>query len=190
MAWGEKGPESVVGGIASDPQSQLDVCAEAFNSVADRYDDDFTNRGEIRTLRQAVLHRLRTSLCPPQSILDVGCGTGEDALHLARAGFHVTCTDSAPQMLQIAQHKLEAYHHRVEFYLVDHQSLTRCAKLKNLKFDGILSNFGALNTLSSLSPVKTLCDSFLRPGGYVFFCLINRFYLRELLKGEWRRLRG
>src|SRR5690606_18626049 len=108
MAWGEKGPESAAGGIASDPQSQLDVCAEAFNSVADRYDDDFTNRGEIRTLRQAVLHRLRTSLRPPRSSLDAGCGTGGDAPHLARAGSPATCTDSAPPMLQLAQHKPEA----------------------------------------------------------------------------------
>lgn len=186
----EKSPESS-GGIASSArQDRVGVCAEAFDVVADRYDDDFTNRSDVQILRQAVLDRVQAYMRPEQSILDVGCGTGEDALHLARLGFQLTCTDGSTQMLQIAQRKLREYRDRVELHPVDHENLIRFAELQDLEFDGILSNFGALNTLPRMSPVKTLCDHFLRPGGYVFFCLINRFHLRELLKGEWRRLQG
>ena len=33
-------------------------------------------------------------------------------------------------------------------------------------------------------------DRNLRPGGHLFLCLINRFYLRELARGVFRRLRA
>ncbi|MFZ5917873.1 MAG: class I SAM-dependent methyltransferase [Chloroflexota bacterium] len=39
-------------------------------------------------------------------VLELGCGTGRLALHLARAGFQVTGVDHSPAMLAIARHKL------------------------------------------------------------------------------------
>lgn len=39
-------------------------------------------------------------------VLELGCGTGRVALHLARAGFQVTGLDASPAMLAIAQEKL------------------------------------------------------------------------------------
>ena len=36
-------------------------------------------------------------------VLDLGCGTGAAALHLARLGMHVTLLDSSPAMLELAQ---------------------------------------------------------------------------------------
>jgi S-adenosylmethionine-dependent methyltransferase len=39
----------------------------------------------------------------PLRALDLGCGTGDAAVRLARLGFHVTLLDSSPAMLDIAQ---------------------------------------------------------------------------------------
>src|SRR5690554_1513650 len=42
---------------------------------------------------------------PVQTIMDLGCGTGEIALKLAEEDFHVTGVDYSPDMLALAAHK-------------------------------------------------------------------------------------
>jgi S-adenosylmethionine-dependent methyltransferase len=43
----------------------------------------------------------------PQYALDVGCGTGETAVRLARTGMQVTLLDSSPAMLEIAKRAVQ-----------------------------------------------------------------------------------
>lgn len=41
----------------------------------------------------------------PDSVLDIGCGTGGHAIELARRGYHVTGVDLSPSMLDVAKNK-------------------------------------------------------------------------------------
>ena len=50
----------------------------------------------------------RAQSLPVRSVLDVGCGTGQHALELARRGFNVTGVDRAPEMLDLARQKTGA----------------------------------------------------------------------------------
>jgi SAM-dependent methyltransferase len=43
----------------------------------------------------------------PQSVIDLGCGTGSHSLLLAKDGYAVTGVDMAPAMIKIAQHKAD-----------------------------------------------------------------------------------
>ncbi len=45
---------------------------------------------------------------PPARVIDLGCGTGRHALHLARQGYAVTALDLSEHMLEIARSKLAA----------------------------------------------------------------------------------
>ncbi|AEH47152.1 class I SAM-dependent DNA methyltransferase [Parageobacillus thermoglucosidasius] len=49
-------------------------------------------------------------------ILDIGCGTGELAIRLAKEGFLVTGVDLSENMLAIAQAKAETQHVAIEFF--------------------------------------------------------------------------
>ena len=40
-------------------------------------------------------------------VLEIGCGTGEDALFLAQQGIHITATDASEEMLRITREKTE-----------------------------------------------------------------------------------
>ena len=44
----------------------------------------------------------------PCRALELGCGTGTNAIELARRGFDVTAVDCAPRALEIAQRKATA----------------------------------------------------------------------------------
>lgn len=54
-------------------------------------------------------------------LLDLGCGTGKWAARLIKSGFHVTCVDISPAMLEQARGKIEqmGQAHRADFVQAD-----------------------------------------------------------------------
>jgi cyclopropane fatty-acyl-phospholipid synthase-like methyltransferase len=111
------------------------------------------------------------------SVLDIGCGTGENALFFAAEGFEVWGIDSVPKAIQKAQKKADDRGLTVHFLVLD----TREILLLNRTFDTVTDS-GFFHTLSDedrpvfvdtlaavLSPggrYFMLCFSDLEPGGY------------------------
>ena len=67
----------------------------AFDELAQAYDSTFSGSVLGRLLRERVWWRLDSAFGAGQRVLDVGCGTGEDAMHLASRGVHVVATDAS-----------------------------------------------------------------------------------------------
>src|SRR6266849_7578758 len=79
-----------------------------FDALAEGYDAGFS-QGTLGTLlRQAVWRRLDACFAPGAAVLELNCGTAEDALHLARRGVRVLATDVSSGMLERARAKLAA----------------------------------------------------------------------------------
>ena len=75
-------------------------------------------------------------------VLDVGCGTGDNALFLAERGFSVTGVDSAPSALTAARAKARVRGLSVSFVLVDALELARLAERFETAIDsGLLHVF-------------------------------------------------
>ncbi|MCX6619491.1 MAG: class I SAM-dependent methyltransferase, partial [Acidobacteria bacterium] len=113
-----------------------------------------------------------------QRVLDLGCGTGEDAVRLARQGVSVSAIDSSRQMVRIARGR------GVSALQLPIEELQRL----DTEFDGAISNFGALNCVEDLEPVGAALSRLIRPGGTLAFCIIGRFCAWEtayyLLHGQ------
>lgn len=79
--------------------------AERFQSAAEKYAAYLeTPQGRLRLdLPLANLQEFLPQGDPPLRALDVGGGTGANAVRLARLGFHVTLLDCSPPMLDIAE---------------------------------------------------------------------------------------
>ena len=75
-----------------------------FDAVADDYDSSFTDTAVGRLHRATVWRHLDAVLEPSSKILELGCGTGEDALRLARRGHRVLATDVSTAMRRVRQH--------------------------------------------------------------------------------------
>ena len=60
-------------------------------------------------MRRAVWARCAARFAPGSRVLEMNCGTGEDALWLVHRGVQVFATDVSPAMLQVAQSKLAAF---------------------------------------------------------------------------------
>src|SRR5262249_13745568 len=69
----------------------------AFDAVAHRYDAEFSDRWLGETLRRQVWRELAPLVKPGSHVLDLGCGTGEDAVWLAGRGARVCATDASTE---------------------------------------------------------------------------------------------
>jgi SAM-dependent methyltransferase len=78
------------------------------------------------------------------AVLDAGCGTGENALHLASLGLHVLGVDVAETALLIAREKAAARGLDADFVLVDALHLDHLGRV----FDGVL-DCGLFHTFDS-----------------------------------------
>jgi SAM-dependent methyltransferase len=79
-----------------------------FDAFASTYDDDFTHSILGQLLRPRVWEKLAQHFTAGQHVLELTCGTGEDALWLARRGVYVTATDGSTEMVSKAKAKAEA----------------------------------------------------------------------------------
>ena len=116
----------------------------SFDKAALNYDTTFTNSQIGKMQRNLVYKQLSKQLDSVQNILEINCGTGEDAIWFAQQNFKVTATDISPKMIEVARSK--GVFRNLEFQTADINSITKT--FKNEQFDLIFSNFGGLNCLS------------------------------------------
>jgi ubiquinone/menaquinone biosynthesis C-methylase UbiE len=159
-----------------------------FTSVAPSYDEVFTRLGQTESQRRRIQALMLREWSPGERILDLGCGTGEDIRFLAQQGFTVTGIDPAIGMLEVARLKLNRSSVHAELLCLSAEDLT---VFPSESFSGILSNFGAVNTVSDFPRMLSQCARILRPGGSVIFCFLSRWCMGEtagfLLKGKMRQ---
>jgi SAM-dependent methyltransferase len=163
----------------------------AFDELADTYDATFTDTKVGRALREIVWSRLEQVFRPPQRILELGCGTGEDAVRLAGSGVRVVATDPSSQMIQLARRKalIENCQERIEFRCVAMEDIASFAD--GDVFDGVLSNFGAVNCVQDLHALVAGVAERLAPGAPLLWVVMGRHapweWLWYLVRGQWHK---
>lgn len=166
-----------------------DKMTNHFDKHAKTYDTVFTNSTIGKAQRNRVYHFLNKLLFSEKkiSILELNCGTGEDAAYFHSLGHKVLATDISEEMISIASKK---YPH-ISFKKVDITKITM--ETFTEKFDLIFSNFGGLNCLSpkELERFMHISSSLLNPKGKMALaimpksCLWEQFYF--LLKGQTKK---
>jgi SAM-dependent methyltransferase len=143
-----------------------------FDALAQSYNELWTGTARGRDQRTAVWREIDGLFRTGDRVLDLGCGTGDDALHLADAGIEVFGIDAAPKMVQIARSR------GVKASVLSIEDLVSGAGLWPV-FSGAISNFGALNCVPDLRPVATQLASLVQPAGPVAICLMGPFCLTD-----------
>jgi SAM-dependent methyltransferase len=99
--------------------------------------------------RRAVWRHLDAAFGSGDRVLELGCGTGEDAVHLGRRGVRVLATDAAEGMIAAAAEKV-ASAGLPAIVEVRRLGLEELAQLDAPPFDGAFSNFGGFNCTRDL----------------------------------------
>jgi ubiquinone/menaquinone biosynthesis C-methylase UbiE len=157
------------------------AAAAAFDSIAEVYDSLFTDSVVGRSQRTAVWEKALSLFPSGSRILELNCGTGEDALFLARNGFTVTACDASPRMIETARARKvrEAPEAQIEFKVLCSEDLDEL-KPPQL-FDAVLSNFSGLNCIADLSIVAADLARHLHRGAPLLLCFSTRFCIWETL---------
>lgn len=167
---------------------------EPFDKLAPSYDREFTFTVTGKAQRKIVHRYLARNVPSGSDVLEINCGTGEDALFLAGMGCRVTASDASDAMINEAIKKAadRPVSGSVKFRRLGFSDLN--VLLPGPGFDLIFSDFSGLNCLSpgQLSTLSETLSKLLKPGGRLIAvvfgkkCLLENIYL--LVKGRFAQL--
>jgi ubiquinone/menaquinone biosynthesis C-methylase UbiE len=162
-----------------------------FDSIADEYDKSFSESLIGQEQRQLSRHWLTRILQGEKKlqILEINCGTGDDALWLASVGHTVIATDQSTAMIHEAEQKLSVSGQKnVRFICCSFESLA--TQFGQQQFDLIFSNFSGLNCVSSntMTSLSKQLFSLLKNNGHFAAVVFGKYTWWEtfyfLLKGQ------
>ncbi len=162
-------------------------CIAPFDAVAATYDETFTHSLIGGAQRRATWRELDRAFRPGQRVLELNCGTGFDAVHLADRGIEVVACDVSPRMIEVARQRQRrtAPRARIDFRVLATEEI---AELQDEgPFDGAFSNFAGLNCVENLPLVASDLARLLKPGAPAVLCFAGRYVGWEML---WYLLRG
>jgi len=178
---------------------KINTAADPFDKLADVYDSSFCNTTVGRLLRHQTWKDLDEAFATSKfkskeaPILEMSCGTGDDALHLASQHVHVLATDYCPGMLRKARQKCSSNASvpkdcQPMFKELDLRDSHYDVSLEPIhKFAGAYCNFGGLNNLSpeDIGHLAHELSELVHPGGKVVLVVMGQFCLVETLYYLW-----
>jgi SAM-dependent methyltransferase len=140
----------------------------AYDAIAADYDRQIA--GGL-WMRRALWRHFAGLFGAGARVLDAGCGTGADTLHLAARGVRVTAIDASANMVAALRAKLAGtpLAAAVEVQVGD---LDQVVAALEGPFDGIISSFAALNTVD-LVGFAAAAARLVRPGGRLVLHLLS-----------------
>jgi ubiquinone/menaquinone biosynthesis C-methylase UbiE len=161
----------------------------AFSNQAALFDDLYSQNAIVNYKRKRVREHLLKFMTPDSSVLELNCGTGEDAVYLALNGHRVHATDVSLGMQERLRAKVDQRGLKT-FISTELCSFTQLNALQNRgPFDHIFSNFGGLNCTQDLDRVLQSFSGLLKTNGIVTLVIIPKFCLWEALlifKGKFK----
>lgn len=163
-------------------EPEHDAIARAFDALADSYDALYGPEGNavMTWLREVNLRWLEETFPPGTRLLELGCGTGEEAIRLAAGGRIIYATDISPRMAAITARKAAkaglAARVKVAAMAAGHAGALTGAG----PFDGAYSSFGALNCEPDLAQLARTLHTLLKPGSFVVCSVMGRWPLFEM----------
>jgi len=132
-----------------------------FSETTEFYDLIYARLKDYAGEAASLAARLRTIDPPCTSVLDVACGTGEHARHLAALGFRVDGLDLDPSFVRIARRKNPAGRFfeadMIDFHLADRYDAVVC----------LFSSIGYARTLDRVQQALTCFREHVKSGGVI-----------------------
>jgi SAM-dependent methyltransferase len=152
-----------------------------FDLLAANYQRLWSETPSGRSQRAQVWSHLDPLLQPGDTILDLGCGTGDDAVHFMARGVRAIGMDASARMVECARAR------GIEALELAFEDLDRL----QASYSGAISNFGALNCVPDLRPIAAELSRLICPSGALAICIMGKFAPLETLRFvhrlDWRR---
>jgi ubiquinone/menaquinone biosynthesis C-methylase UbiE len=140
--------------------------ALAFSRQSAVFDQQEEKNKILQWMRSTVHEHCLNYFKSGESILELNCGTGIDAVFFAEHGMHIHATDISGDMLDELRKKI-LLKNLANKISVQQCSYTELEKIEVKKFEHIFSNFGGLNCAPDLDSIVKQFRLLLKPGGTV-----------------------
>jgi len=169
-------------------QTLISETSHAFDAHAQNYDAIVEPNALLQNMRAALWNEVLRRVPPPARLLDIGCGTGIDAMYFAQRGYHVTAIDASREMVNQTRQRIARENLNVR---VENLGAQELEKLNSEKFDAIYSNLGPLNCVADLENVSAQCAKLLNLNGFLIVSVMARVCPLEILyftlRGDFKR---
>jgi SAM-dependent methyltransferase len=160
-----------------------DRVEKLYDLLAPKYDDEVGGTSGAALAKARSTTKLKELFKPGELVLDIGCGTGNDACFLGGRGVRVVALDISSRMLELTA-ALARERGVADKVTPVHLPAARAGELAATygpsSFDGAYSLFGTLNLEPSLAPVRDALAAILKPNSKILVGLVNPLVLWEL----------
>lgn len=155
----------------------------AFDALAPKYDELVEANPLHSLMRRSSVAWLDEAFAPGMRVLEIGCGLGTEAIHLAKRRVIVVATDASGAMVKGAASRAKAagLGDMIQVRQVPASQLSD--SLHGELFDGAYASFGALNCEDDLDGTVAGIAGLLRPGVPFLTSVVNRPCVWEIGAG-------
>jgi len=168
----------------------------SFNKIAPAFDRTDKSNPILLWMRGIVHKIYLQNIRQGESVLELNCGTGIDAIFLAEHGINVYATDISDEMIRLLKEKASQ---EIQDGIIVAKvcSFSEVGEIEKTGFDAAVSNFGGLNCINDFSQLSNDLYNKLKPGGKFIAVVMNKlcpweilyFILKFDLKKAFRRLK-
>jgi ubiquinone/menaquinone biosynthesis C-methylase UbiE len=157
---------------------------EAFDSASEEYDHTISHNYINTWIRKRSIHELHKVTRPSDILLEIGCGTGSEAIQISKHVKGIVATDISEKMLDLLNKKVKAK--RLDRKII--AARAGAAEISNVrdllpygKVRVAYSFNGALNCEQDIDRVPDELSSVLEKDGYFLCSIRNTLCLPEVL---------
>ena len=136
------------------------------------WDERMGDGNDFQRLLVAPASERLLNLQSGETVLEIACGNGVFARHLARLGVHIVATDFSTQMLEYARARSSASSDRIEYRPLDATNEEQVVALGKQRFDAAVCNM-AIMDMAEIDPLMRGIRQVVKPGGRFVFSLCH-----------------
>ncbi len=158
--------------------------ANAFDSAAEEYDFTISNNYINTWIRERTIHELLRLAQPEDILVEIGCGTGAEAIAIAMRVSKIIATDISAQMINLLTTKIRAkgLTGKIIPFLASASEISTISNVLNGQKPRIVYSFnGALNCEPRLTNFVDGLHSILADDGYFVCTIRNSLCLTEAI---------
>jgi ubiquinone/menaquinone biosynthesis C-methylase UbiE len=158
--------------------------AQAFDSASEEYDFTIGSNFINSWIRERSIEELLTLTKRDDVLLEIGCGTGSEAIEVSKRVAGVLATDISSEMISLLRRKIEARNllGRVSAFQVGASEISLAAPLLPGGKTRVAYSFnGALNCEPNIERVPSELSKVVEDGGYFVCSIRNSLCISEAL---------